>query len=103
MNNYSREQNDAVSIGKPWGKGRLAYDFSGPVASRNPNTRNSSKPICLQNRFDAFDKRKNNRRVEHEKKEQKRFEHENDLQEVNQQNSSTRLFFPLPKRAIGLK
>ncbi len=47
------------------------------------NTGNNSKPIGFQNRFDAFDKRKNNRG----------FEHENNFQEVNQQNSFTR-FFP---------
>jgi hypothetical protein len=47
------------------------------------NTGNNSKPIGFQNRFDAFDKRKNNRG----------FEHENNFQEVNQQNSSTRFFF----------
>ena len=88
MNNYPREQNDTVSVGKPWGKGRLTHDFSGPLASRNPNTGNNSKPIGFQNRFDAFDKRKNNRG----------FEHENNFQEVNQQNSSTRFFFhPGPK------
>jgi hypothetical protein len=33
-------------------------DFSGPLASSNPNTGNNSKPIGFQNRFDAFDKRK---------------------------------------------
>jgi hypothetical protein len=82
MNNYHREQNDTVSVGKPWGKGRLAHDFSGPLASRNPNTGNNNKPIGFQNRFDAFDKRKNNRG----------FEHENNFQDVNQQNSSTRFF-----------
>jgi hypothetical protein len=38
-----------------------------------------------QNRFDAFDKRKNSRG----------FEHENNFQEVNQQNSSTRFFIYL--------
>jgi hypothetical protein len=25
--NYAREQNDTVSVGKPWGKGRLIHDF----------------------------------------------------------------------------
>jgi hypothetical protein len=60
-----------------------SIDFSGSLASRNPNTGNNSKPIGFQNRFDAFDKRKNNRG----------FEHENNFQEVNQQNSSTRFFF----------
>jgi hypothetical protein len=82
VSNYPREQNDTVSVGKPWGKGRLTPDFSGPLASRNPNTGNNSKPIGFQNRFDAFDERKNNRG----------FEHENNFQEVNQQNSSTRFF-----------
>jgi hypothetical protein len=82
MNNYPREQNDTVSVEKPWGKGRLTHDFSGPLASRNPNTGNNRKPIGFQNRFDAFDKRKNNRG----------FEHENNFQEVNQQNSCTRIF-----------
>jgi hypothetical protein len=38
---------------------------------------------CTTSRIDAFVKRKNNRG----------FEHENDFQEVNQQNSSTRFFF----------
>jgi hypothetical protein len=47
--------------------------------------RSFCKPIGFQNRFDAFDKRKNNRG----------FEHENNFQEVNQQNSSTRFFFLL--------
>jgi hypothetical protein len=61
MKNYPREQNDTVSVGKPWGKGRLTHDFAGPLASRNPNTGNNSKPIGFQNRFDAFVKRKNNR------------------------------------------
>jgi hypothetical protein len=42
MNNYPKEHNDTVSIGKPWGKGRLTHDFSGPLASRNPNTGNNS-------------------------------------------------------------
>jgi hypothetical protein len=74
--------NDTVSVGKPWGKGCLTHDFSGPLASRNPNTGNNSKPIGFHNRFDAFDKRKNSRG----------FEHENNFQEVNQQNSSTRFF-----------
>ncbi len=68
MNNYPRQQNDTVSVGKPWGKGRLTPDFSGPLASRNRNTGNNSKPIGFQNRFDAFDKRKNNRGLEHEKR-----------------------------------
>jgi hypothetical protein len=82
MNNYHREQSDTVSVGKPWGKGRpLPHDFS------NPNAGNDSKPIGFQNRFDAFDKRKNNRG----------FEHENNFQEVNQQNSSTRFFFFLER------
>ncbi len=45
-------------FGKPWGKGRLTHDFSGPLASRNPNTGNNSKPIGFRNRFDAFYKRK---------------------------------------------
>jgi hypothetical protein len=69
---------------KPLGKGRFTDDFSGGLASRNPNTGNNSKPIGFQNRFDAFDKRKNSRG----------FEHENNFQEVNQQNSSTAHFFP---------
>jgi hypothetical protein len=60
----------------------IRFFFSGPLASRNPNTGNNSKPIGFQNRFDAFDKRKNNRG----------FEHKNNFQEVNQQNSSTRFF-----------
>jgi hypothetical protein len=51
---------------QPRGKGRLTHDFSGPLASRNPNTGNNSKSIGFQNRFDAFDKRKNNRGFEHE-------------------------------------
>jgi hypothetical protein len=42
--------------------------FWGPLASRNPNTGNNSKPIGFQNIFDAFDKRKNNRGFEHENK-----------------------------------
>jgi hypothetical protein len=64
------------------GQGALNPRFSGPLASRNPNTGNNSKPIGFQNRFDAFDKGKNNRG----------FEYENNFQEVNQQNSSTRFF-----------
>jgi hypothetical protein len=59
----------------------LALDFFlGPPRSVG------AKTFCVfffQNRFDAFDKRKNNRG----------FEHENSFQEVNQQNSSTRFFF----------
>jgi hypothetical protein len=74
-----------VSVVKPWGKGLLTHDFSGPLASRNLNTGNSSKPIGFQSGFDAFDKRKNNGGLKHE----------NDFQEVNQQNSSTRFFFLL--------
>ncbi len=54
----------------------------GPLASRNPNAGNNSKPIGFQNRFDALDKRKNNRGSEHK----------NDFQKVNQQNPSTRFF-----------
>jgi hypothetical protein len=88
MNNYPSEQNDTVSVGKPWGKGRLTHDFLGPLASRNPNTGNNSKPIGFQNRFDAFDKRKNNRGLKHE----------NNFQEVNQQNSSTRFFSPTDRQ-----
>jgi hypothetical protein len=65
-NNYPREQNDTVPVGKPWGKWRLTHGFSGPLASRNPNTGHNSKAIGFQNRFDAFDKRKNNRGFGHE-------------------------------------
>jgi hypothetical protein len=63
----------------------LSLDFSfflRFIFLRNPNAGNNSKPIGFQNRFDAFDKRKN-----------RGFEHENNFQEVNQQNSSTRSFF----------
>jgi hypothetical protein len=66
MNTYPRNRRVAVSVGKPWNKGRLTHDFSDPLASRNPNTGNNSKPIGFQNRFDAFDKRKNNRGFERE-------------------------------------
>jgi hypothetical protein len=55
---------------------------------RNPKTGNNSKPIGFQNRFDAFDKRKNTRGFEREKM----------FQEVNQQNSSTRRAFTALKR-----
>jgi hypothetical protein len=74
------------------GKGRLTHDFAGPLASRNPHTGNNSKPIGFRNRFDAFDKRKNDGG----------FEHENNFQEVNQQNSSTRFFFKLSDLICGI-
>ncbi len=55
MSNYPRKPKD-VSVGKPWGKGRLTHDFSGPLASRK-----SSKPIDSRNRFDVFEKKKSKR------------------------------------------
>jgi hypothetical protein len=64
-------------------RGAKGTIFRPPLASRNPNTGNSSKPIGFHNRFDVLlDKRKNKRG----------FEHDNDFQEVNQQNTSTRIF-----------
>jgi hypothetical protein len=89
MNNYPREQNDTVSVGKPWGKGRLTHDFSGPLASRNPNKETTASRSVF--RTDSI--------LLTRERTTEGFEHENNFQEVNQQNSSTRLF--LWKKTIG--
>jgi hypothetical protein len=45
MNNYCSEQNDALSVGQPWGKWRSIDEISVLLASRNLNTGNNSKPM----------------------------------------------------------
>jgi hypothetical protein len=79
MNNYPMKQNDSVSAGKPWGKGRLTPDFSGPLASRNPESE-TQKTAASRSVF-----RTDSTLLT--------IEYENNFQEVNQQNSSTRFFF----------
>ena len=62
MNNYPREHRGYRVGRETVGQGALNPRFFG-LASRNPNTGNNSKPIGFQNRFDTFDKRKNNRGI----------------------------------------
>jgi hypothetical protein len=63
MNNYPREQNDAVSVGKPWGKGLLTHDFSAPLASRNPNAGNNIKPIDFSEQIRSIRQEKEPKRI----------------------------------------
>jgi hypothetical protein len=60
------------------GQGALNPRFFGSTCFKKVQETSASRSV-FQNRFDTFDKGKTNRG----------FEHENNFQEVNQQNSST--------------
>jgi hypothetical protein len=54
MNNHPWEQNDAVSVGKPWGKGRLTHDFSGALQGILTQETTASRSVFIGRDFFLF-------------------------------------------------
>jgi hypothetical protein len=82
-NNYPRDQNGGLVGRETVGQGPLdPRFFGGPLLQEILTGKQQQADRFQKNRFEVFDKRKNKRG----------FEHKNDIQELNQQNSSTRFF-----------